>query len=407
MDVEEAAARDRDCPRGRQGARRWESAREHVRGGARAARARASCPATQATGWTRGGASSRSSSSRRSSGWRAAALALGGPELVAAERASRELIARSPYRETGYRFLMEALAARRQRRRGAARVRASCACCCATSSGAAPAAELQALHQRLLGGEARPARPPAAAPPRTRASVRVPLPSVLSPRERSAFVGRERELERAAGGVAARPRAGSRRLVLVAGEPGIGKTRLTSELAREAHDRRHRALRRLPGGGAGLLPAVRRGAAPVRARAPASTGRSIALGPGGGELARLVPELAAALPATSRRRGRATRRRAAICCSRPSRRSSSEASARAPLLLVLDDLHWADRATLRLLRHVVRAPQEASLLIVGTYRDAEVGARAPARRAARRPAPRAAVRAGLARRAGRAAASAS
>jgi DNA-binding SARP family transcriptional activator len=39
-----------------------------------------------------------------------AALAVRSPDLGVAERASRELIARSPYRETGFRFLMEALA---------------------------------------------------------------------------------------------------------------------------------------------------------------------------------------------------------------------------------------------------------------------------------------------------------
>ena len=44
----------------------------------------------------------------------------------------------------------------------------------------------------------------------------------------------------------------------------------------------------------------------------------------------------------------------------------SDAGARAPVLLVLDDLHWADRPTLQLLRHVLRAQDEAPLLIVGT-----------------------------------------
>jgi hypothetical protein len=52
-------------------------------------------------------------------------------------------------------------------------------------------------------------------------------------------------------------------------------------------------------------------------------------------------------------------------------------AAQAPLALVIDDLHWADRATLDLLRHVARPPHEAALLIVGTYRDAEVGADHP------------------------------
>ena len=44
------------------------------------------------------------------------------------------------------------------------------------------------------------------------------------------------------------------------------------------------------------------------------------------------------------------------------------------MLLVLDDLHWADRSTLQLLRHVARAPDEAALLIVGTYREMDVDA---------------------------------
>jgi predicted ATPase len=43
-----------------------------------------------------------------------------------------------------------------------------------------------------------------------------------------------------------------------------------------------------------------------------------------------------------------------------------------PLILVLDDLHWADAPSLLLLRHVVRATEGASLLIVGTYRQTEV-----------------------------------
>src|SRR5262249_39076816 len=44
-----------------------------------------------------------------------------------------------------------------------------------------------------------------------------------------------------------------------------------------------------------------------------------------------------------------------------------------PLLLVLDDLHWADQPTLLLLRHVVRSSAAASLCILGTYRESELG----------------------------------
>jgi tetratricopeptide (TPR) repeat protein len=48
-----------------------------------------------------------------------------------------------------------------------------------------------------------------------------------------------------------------------------------------------------------------------------------------------------------------------------------------PLVLVLDDLHWADAPTLLLLRHVVRSTEHTSLLILGTYRQTEVDQRHP------------------------------
>ena len=48
-----------------------------------------------------------------------------------------------------------------------------------------------------------------------------------------------------------------------------------------------------------------------------------------------------------------------------------------PALLVLDDLHWADRATLLLLRHLGRMLEPVPLLVLGTYRDTEVDAGHP------------------------------
>ena len=41
-------------------------------------------------------------------------------------------------------------------------------------------------------------------------------------------------------------------------------------------------------------------------------------------------------------------------------------------MLVFDDLHWADRPTLQLLKHLVRSPQPRRALLLGTYRDAEL-----------------------------------
>src|SRR5262249_52334180 len=49
------------------------------------------------------------------------------------------------------------------------------------------------------------------------------------------------------------------------------------------------------------------------------------------------------------------------------------ASVRQPLLLILDDLHWADQQTLSLLRHVLTAAPSMQTMVVGTYRDSDLG----------------------------------
>ena len=48
------------------------------------------------------------------------------------------------------------------------------------------------------------------------------------------------------------------------------------------------------------------------------------------------------------------------------------AAAERPLLLALDDLHWADEPTLRLLAHLARRPQPAPVLLLGAYRQTEL-----------------------------------
>ena len=301
-----------------------------------------------------------------------AGLALAGPELNAAERAGRELIARSPFRETGYRFLMEALA-RGGNTAEALRVYEQLRVLLRDELGAAPAAEVQELHQRLLTG-ATAAQPQEPSRPAAESERRVPLPSILSLRERSAFVARERELDvlRAAWQQA---RGGARRLVLVAGEPGIGKTRLTSEFAREAHAE---GTVLYAGCQEEALVAYQPFVEALRhyARTAALDWDELALGPGAGELALLVPEFAATQPADSGARADDPETRRYLLFDAISM-LLAEVAARTPLAFVIDDLHWADRATLRLLRHVLRASQDAPLLIVGTYRDAEIGPEHP------------------------------
>ena len=95
------------------------------------------------------------------------------------------------------------------------------------------------------------------------------------------------------------------------------------------------------------------------------------LGTGAAEVARIVSEVRDRVPARSSRwrRGPGGRPLAAAQAVSGFLRNASTVQ---PLLLVLEDLHWADRGTLDLLLHVARNLQGARLLIVGTYRDVEV-----------------------------------
>ncbi len=61
--------------------------------------------------------------------------------------------------------------------------------------------------------------------------------------------------------------------------------------------------------------------------------------------------------------------------------------ASAPVLIVLEDLHWADRPTLALLSHLARSRDPARLLILGTFRSEEVADDHPLRGADHRVAP--------------------
>ena len=106
--------------------------------------------------------------------------------------------------------------------------------------------------------------------------------------------------------------------------------------------------------------------------------------PGGLRGARAPPGPARA-PAARRRAGAvpALRRRDDLPAER--------CRASQPLVLVLDDLHWADKPSLLLLQFLARELRGARLLVVGTYRDVELRAAAPARPDARRADPRAAA----------------
>ena len=192
-----------------------------------------------------------------------------------------------------------------------------------------------AVRGRL--GAARPSRP-------------VPLPALLTASAGSSS-GRDGELERL-GQLWKEAAAGELRVALLAGEPGVGKTRLAAELG----PGRPRARARPCWPAA----ATRTSACPTspssrRCATSSTTPRTLAerLGRYGGELARLVPELAErvpGLPAPLRSDPETERYRLFDAVAA----WLAAASADEPVLLVLDDLQWAAKPTLLLLRHIVR-----------------------------------------------------
>lgn len=163
-------------------------------------------------------------------------------------------------------------------------------------------------------------------------------------------------------------------VVLVAGEPGIGKTRLAEELAAQANVRGAVVLwgRCWEGAGApAFWPWVQviRGYVQAQAEDPASLRHD--LGAGAATIAQLVPAVhdrIPDLPAPPPLEPEAARFRLFDSLAGFLR----TAAARRPLLLVLDDLHWADVPSLALLRFMSRELDGTGPLVVGSYRHTEV-----------------------------------
>ena len=187
---------------------------------------------------------------------------------------------------------------------------------------------------------------------------------------RGVFVGREGELERLRAAFD-KAYAGSGSIAMLVGEPGIGKTQLAGELETYARLRGADVLWGAPQENAGA-PAywpwiqVGRGwtdvnnAAAVRAE----------LGSNQGELVRILPELRElGFPEPQELRDPAAAQWQLFeAYSWFLRAITTER----PLVIILDDLHWADRPTLMLLAAVARDLPGMRCLVIGTYRDTDL-----------------------------------
>ena len=195
------------------------------------------------------------------------------------------------------------------------------------------------------------------------------------------FVGRDAELAQLAQWWTT-ARQGTRQVGLIAGEPGIGKTALVEAFVAQVRATEdvlvgHGQCLDRYGAGEAYLPILE------------ALGR-LGRGPAGASLVAVLRQYAPSwlvhLPALLAAEERARLEPLASGVT-PARmlRELAEAlevlTAARPLVLVLEDLHWSDHATLEWLAYVVRRCDPARLLLLGTYRPVDVMVHAPALRA--------------------------
>jgi DNA-binding CsgD family transcriptional regulator/tetratricopeptide (TPR) repeat protein len=192
------------------------------------------------------------------------------------------------------------------------------------------------------------------------------------------FVGRTQELARLRE-LLARAADGQPLVALIGGEAGVGKTRLAEQLAAAASQQGARVLR------GGCVPLGEEGLpfAPVIEALRGLAGEldpaelDAVAGPARAELARLVPDLAwggevaAGGGVVGAGQGRLFELLLGVV---------ERLAARAPLLLVMEDLHWADRSTRDLLAFLATYLRSGRVLVVGSFRSDELDRLHPLRR---------------------------
>jgi DNA-binding SARP family transcriptional activator/tetratricopeptide (TPR) repeat protein len=296
-----------------------------------------------------------------------AGLELGASQLSSVERTGRALIESEPYRESGYVLLMESL-----RRQGNVAegllVFEQLRRLLREQLGTSPSPEAIAAHRRLLRPEtASDAPSPSSTATESVGAAPIALQEEVVTLSSQPLVGRSAELSELGRWWSA---SDGERALLLCGEAGIGKSRLLVEQARLVHEAGQPSF-----GGRSPEETV----VPYQpfVQAIAHYAREVdgprlkgALQGWGPELARVVPEVSRKLPGlTPAPPGDPENDRYRLFEAIATLFGAIAAAS--PLLLILDDLHWADRPSLQLLEHLIRSPLTGQLRILGVYRLGE------------------------------------
>jgi len=172
--------------------------------------------------------------------------------------------------------------------------------------------------------------------------------------------------------------AGRGRLIMMMGDAGIGKTRTAQELATYAGLRGAQILWGRCYRESGMPPywpwiQVIRSYVQVRNEERLRS----EMGAGAVEIAGLVSEVREKIPGLEQESPLGNLEQTRFRLFDAITTFLKTASQRQPILVILDDLHWADQPTISLLQFIARELRGARLLLLGTYQDAEVSLRHP------------------------------
>ena len=165
------------------------------------------------------------------------------------------------------------------------------------------------------------------------------------------------------------PSRGQQQIAIVTGEPGVGKTRLVVEFARSISRQATVLVGRCDREAlVAYAPWVAILQWMIRTTPAEALRRHLAGVEAASELAQIVPEITSRIhigdaPGSATPDGRRYRLFEAAS------QLLAAASRNAPILLVIDDLHWADRGSLLLLRHIIRSTREAAIYVLITHRN--------------------------------------